>query len=466
MTEPSGTNIEGEAPVAEEAVEGEGVTRHEDDVELERTIGLSGAVAIGVGTMIGAGIFVFPGIAAGRAGPAASASFAVGAVVALLVALPASELATAMPRSGGGYYFISRGMGTVAGTVVGIGLWLGLVFASAFYLVGFGEYLSALVGFDASGFVVGSAVVAGVVLTAVSLTGTENVAKIQNVVVALLLSILVAFLAYGAADALGAFGSETVPERYAPYGYGPVLSTAALVFTSYLGFAQIATVAGEVKNPARNLPLGMVGSVVAVGIMYVVTVFVATSAVGSEALRGYGETAVVEVARELLGAPGALAVVGAGLLATVSSANASVLASSRAVFALSRDALLPRRAADVNLRYGTPHIALALAGGPVVLLAATGRVEVLAEVASFLHLVMYGLICFALIALRRSPPDWYDPDFRTPLYPVVPLLGGAASFALIYYMQRASKIVGGFVMLAAAAWYAYYADDVSLRGAV
>ncbi|MFP4174285.1 MAG: APC family permease [Halobacteriales archaeon] len=466
MVEPSGTNVEGESPVTGDVEETDEATKHGDDVELERTIGLTGAVAIGVGTMIGAGIFVFPGIAAGRAGPAASASFAIGAVVALLVALPASELATAMPRSGGGYYFISRGMGTFAGTVVGIGLWLGLVFASAFYLVGFGEYLAVLVGVDSSGFVIGSGVVAGVILTVVSLTGTENAAKIQNVVVAILLSVLVSFLAYGIVVALGPFGSGTVPERYAPFGYAPVLSTAALVFTSYLGFAQIATVAGEIKNPSRNLPLGMVGSVLAVGIMYVTTVFVATSTVGSRTLRGYGETAIVEVARELLGTPGALAIVGAGLLATVSSANASVLASSRAVYALSRDALLPRRAADVNLRYGTPHIALALAGGPVVVLASTGRVEVLAEVASFLHLVMYGLICFALIALRRSPPDWYEPRFRTPLYPVVPLVGGVASFALIYYMQTASKVVGFLIMVAAGGWCFYYADDVSLRGAV
>ncbi len=464
--EPTGTNLEGEPPATDEPVEDGDVTRYENDVELERTIGLTGAVAIGVGTMVGAGIFVFPGIAAGRAGPAASASFAVGAVVALLVALPASELATAMPRSGGGYYFISRGMGTFAGTVVGIGLWLGLVFASAFYLVGFAEYLSALVGVNSSGFVTASAVAAGVVLTTVSLTGTENVAKVQNVVVAVLLSILVAFLSYGVMDAPGVFVSTAVPEQYAPFVCAPVPSSAALVFTSDLHLAQIVACAGEVRIPSRSLPLGMVGSVVVVGVMYVVTVFVATSAVGSDALRGFGETAVVEVARQLLGAPGALAVVAAGLLATVSSANASVLASSRAVYALSRDALLPKRAAAVNLRYGTPHVALALAGGPVVVLASTGRVEVLAEVASFLHLVMYGLICFALIALRRSPPDWYDPDFRTPLYPVVPALGGVASFALIYYMQRASKIVGVFVMVAAAAWCFYYADDVSLRGAV
>ncbi len=130
---PGGTNIEGESPQAEPAIETDEATIT-DDAELERTLGLSGGLAIGIGTMIGAGIFVFPGLAAGRAGPAAAASFAIGAVVALLVTLPASELATAMPKSGGGYYFISRGLGTLAGAVVGLSLWFGLVFATAFYL--------------------------------------------------------------------------------------------------------------------------------------------------------------------------------------------------------------------------------------------------------------------------------------------------------------------------------------------
>jgi APA family basic amino acid/polyamine antiporter len=204
--------------------------------ELERTIGLSGGLAIGIGTMIGAGIFVFPGIAAGEAGPAAAASFAIGAVVALLVALPASELATAMPRSGGGYYFISRGLGTLPGAVVGLSLWLGLVFATSFYLVGFGYYaLDALaelgVAVDAS-LVVPIALVFGAGLTALNVTGTENAAQLQNGVVALLLSVLVVFLAAGIANAVGIVGESTTPETFAPHGVVPIVTTAALVFTS------------------------------------------------------------------------------------------------------------------------------------------------------------------------------------------------------------------------------------------
>ncbi|WP_436345206.1 APC family permease [Natronorubrum sp. FCH18a] len=462
-----GTNIAGESPDVEPTVETDEATITED-AELERTLGLSGGLAIGIGTMIGAGIFVFPGLAAGRAGPAAAGSFAIGAVVALLVALPTSELATAMPKSGGGYYFISRGLGTLAGTVVGLSLWFGLVFATAFYLVGFGYYavdtLAELGVTIGAGFVIPIALLFGAGFTVLNVTGTENAAKLQNGIVALLLSILGVFLAYGGLDAVGLIGESAAPEQFTPFGAMPVLTTAALVFTSYLGFAQVATVAGEMKGPGRNLPLAMVGSVLVVGVLYVVTIFVATSAFGSEALAGFGETAMVEVGRHYLGTAGAFAIVFGGLLATMSSANASVLSTSRAIYAVSRDALLPRGASRINLRYGTPHVALGLAGGPILVLTATGRVELLAEVASFLHLVMYGLICVALLALRRNEPAWYDPDFRVPGYPVVPAFGAVCSFALIGFMQPASQIVGVGIMLVTAGWYAYYARDVTLRG--
>ncbi|WP_121741391.1 APC family permease [Natronorubrum halophilum] len=463
-----GTNIEGESPQAEPTVETDEATIT-DDAELERTLGLSGGLAIGIGTMIGAGIFVFPGLAAGRAGPAAAGSFAIGAAVALLVALPTSELATAMPKSGGGYYFISRGLGTLAGTVVGLSLWFGLVFATAFYLVGFGYYavdtLTELGVTIGAGFVIPIALLFGAGFTVLNVTGTENAAKLQNGIVALLLSILVAFLAYGGLDSVGLVGEPGASEQFAPFGGMPVLTTAALVFTSYLGFAQVATVAGEMKDPERNLPLAMVGSVLIVGVLYVVTIFVATSAFGSEALADFGETAMVEVGRHYLGAVGAFAIVFGGLLATMSSANASVLSTSRAIYAVSRDALLPRRASRINLRYGTPHVALGLAGGPILVLTATGRVELLAEVASFLHLIMYGLICVALLTLRRNEPEWYDPEFRVPGYPVVPALGAVCSFALIGFMQPASQVVGIAIMITTAGWYAYYARDVSLKGA-
>jgi amino acid transporter len=458
-SEPPGTNVE----TSDE------VTVYDESVELERTIDLTGGVAIGVGTMIGAGIFVFPGLAAGRAGPAAALSFALGAVVALLVALPTSELATAMPQSGGGYYFISRGIGNPYGAMVGISLWLGLIFASAFYLVGFGQYAAAIlselgVSLGATPVAPALAVAVGVGLTAASIVGTENTTKLQNVIVGILVGILALFLVYGGLDAVGFFGRQTVPETFAPFGILPILTTTAFVFTAYLGFAQVATVAGDIKKPGTNLPRAMVGSVVVVAVFNVATVLVATSAFGSARLATFGETALVEVARSFVGLGGAVVILLAGLLATVSSANASILSSSRALFALSRDEIVPEQAGRLNRRYNTPHVALALAGGPIVFLTVLGRVELLAEVASFLHLLMYGLMCVTLVVLRRRSPEWYDPDYRVPGYPVLPVVGALASFGLLALMQPLSQAVGAAVMLGAAAWYRLYASDVVLKG--
>jgi len=471
--EPSGRNLDGDAPVAETVVETDEATITEG-AELERTIGLTGGLAIGIGTMIGAGIFVFPGLAGGEIGTAATASFAVGGVIALLVALPTSELATAMPRSGGGYYFISRGLGTLPGTVIGLSLWLGLVFATAFYLVGLGFYaLDALaqigitVGVGPNAIVSVIAVLAGVAFTVLNVTGTENAAKLQNGIVALLLSMLVVFLGFGLLEAFGVVAVDTPPGQAADVWEAvPILSVAALVFTSYLGFAQIATVAGEMKDPGRNLPLAMVGSVVIVTVLYVLTIFVATNIFTRDTLLAAGETAMLEVGRALLGPAGALVIIVGGLLATMSSANASILSTSRAIYGVSKDALLPRRASRINLRYGTPHVALGMAGGPIVVLAATGQVQLLAEVASFLHLIMYGLMCVALVSIRRDRPEWYDPDFRVPGGPVIPVLGALASFGLIAFMNRLSIAVGIAVIAVTAGWYFYYARDVELKGAL
>jgi amino acid transporter len=472
-SEPTGTNIEGEAPDAEPVVETDEATLTED-AELERTLGLGGGLAIGIGTMIGAGIFVFPGLAGAEVGTAATASFAIGGLVALLVALPTSELATAMPKSGGGYYFVSRGLGTLAGTVIGLSLWLGLVFATAFYLVGLGFY--ALDALAQVGVTVGTspglivsviAVLAGVGFTVLNVTGTENAAKLQNGIVALLLSMLVVFLAFGMLDALGIVDAGTPPgEAQDVWSVVPIMSVAALVFTSYLGFAQVATVAGEMKNPGRNLPLAMIGSVLVVTVLYVLTIFVATSVFTQDGLAIAGETAMVEVGRELLGSPGALVIVVGGLLATMSSANASILSTSRAIYGVSKDALLPRWASRINLTYGTPHVALGLAGGPVIVLAATRQVQLLAEVASFLHLVMYGLMCVALVAIRRDRPDWYDPEFRVPGGAVIPVVGALASFGLIAFMDPLSIAIGLAVIVLTAGWYFYYARDVKLKGAL
>lgn len=193
------------------------------------------------------------------------------------------------------------------------------------------------------------------------------------------------------------------------------------------------------------------------------TLLIAGSTFEPSVIGPMGETAIVEVAREYLGFGGVVVILIAGLLATISSANASILSASRALYGLSSDALVPEAAARVNREYGTPHFALSFVGGVTVVLVATGRTEVLAEVASFLHLIMYGLICVVLITIRRRDPAWYDPAFTCPGYPAVPIVGGLASFALIGFMQLLSQILGATLAVVAAAWYLVYARDIQLK---
>lgn len=431
--------------------------------KLERTLGLKEALSIGVGTMVGAGIFVFPGIAAGYAGPAAMLSFALGGLIAVTVASSTAELATAMPESGGGYFFVSRIFGPAAGFVVGVGQWIGLIFASAFYLTGFARYTIDLLeeaGYAMQDPAVLIACSVALLLTVVNILGTQSAGRLQNQVVIALTAILTLLLGYGVLDAVGVAGGSELPSPFAPNGYFPILTTTALIFTSYLGFVQIATVAGEIREPDKNLPRALIGSVLLVTVLYVSALFVSTSALPVSKLSELGETAMVDVARELLGKAGALGILAAGLLATLSSANASILSSSRAVHALSKDQMVPESISRINQRFGTPHIALLVVGVPIAAITLLGRIEILAEVASLLHLALYGMICVTLFQIRRDAPWWYRAGFRVPAAKTVSTAGAIFSFGLILFMEPLSILMGIGVLLISFIWYRRFITDI------
>ncbi len=432
---------------------------------LARTISLKVALSIGVGIMVGAGIFVFPGIASGAAGTAAILSFLIAGIISLIVALCTAELATAMPTSGGGYYFISRTFGPFWGMLIGIGQWLGLVFASSFYLYAFASYLIDLLkelGVDLGDPAILLGLGATILLTLINILGTKQAGKLQNTVVLLLTGILTLLFLYGVLQGVGIIGDTQLPEEFAPKGLSPVMGVSALIFTSYLGFVQIATVGGEIIDPERNLPKALVGSVLIVTTLYLIAIFVTNTVFSASKLDELGETAIVEVARSLIGNTGAMVVLFAGLLATLSSANASILSSSRTIFALSKDKLVPNWVAAVHDRFGTPHRALFLVGVPIGGLIFIGDLEVLAETASLLHLIIYGMICACVIKLRRDSPIWYVPGFKVPGFPVLPGLGLLASLGLIIFMKPLSLFLGGAILGASVIFYFLYQPSKSL----
>lgn len=415
--------------------------------------------------MVGAGIFVFPGIASGQAGPAAILSFLLAGVIAIIVALCTAELATAMPASGGGYYFISRTFGPFWGMLMGVGQWIGLVFASSFYLYGFGSYLIDLlkeIGYQPGDPRILIGLAMALLLTLINSFGTKGVGRFQNNIVLVLTGILTLLFIYGLLQATGIIGEPSLPSPFAPKGFSPILGVSALIFTSYLGFVQIATVGGEIIKPQRNLPRALLGSVLIVIILYILGIFVTNTVFSTEELSELGETAIIEVARQLIGDIGALIVLFAGLLATLSSSNASVLSSSRTIFALSKDGLMPKWISAIHKKYGTPHRAIFLVGIPIAGILCVGELEVLAETASLLHLVIYGLICGCVLKLRKNRPLWYVPGFKTPGYPILPGIGLLAGFGLIAFMQTTSLILGGAVFLLSALFYIFYAKGKRL----
>ncbi|AXG05682.1 amino acid permease [Haloplanus rubicundus] len=439
------------------------------DEELAKDLGPLAALTIGVGTMIGAGIFVLPRTAISQAGSFAVVAFVLGGAIALLTAFSASELGTAMPKSGGAYYYVNHALGPLFGSVAGWANWLGLAFASAFYMVGFGQYIQQIFGLTGT---VGIgpialdpvkiiALVGAVLFIAINYVGAKETGRLQNIIVIILVGILAVFTAYGALRA--------DPANLPPAAtFTDTMAVTGIIFVSYLGFVQITSVAEEIKDPGRNLPRAVIGSVLLVTVIYALVLVTMAAAVEQGFINALPteQIAVVEVARLLLGPAGAIAMLLGGLLATASSANASILASSRINFAMGRDGIVSESLNEIHPRFATPYRAIAITGALIVLFIAAGTVETLAAMGSVLHLVIYALLNVALIVMREADPSDYDPDYTIPLYPVVPILGALTALGLIVFIAPLVIALSAVLVAGAVVWYFGYARSRATKQGV
>jgi len=429
--------------------------------ELERNIGSLEAMTLGGGTMIGAGIFVLPGIAAEGAGPASAVSFVIAGFVALLAALSLSELATGMPIAGGSYHYVNRALGGLFGSVVGWGMWTGPMFASAFYRVGFGQYLVAPIPLlDGRVFVVLLGLVGLALIVGVNYYGTEESSQLQNLMIGTETAIVLVYVGVGLF-----FPDPANLDPFAPTGPRGIIATTGVVFVSFLGFEIIATVAGEVKDPGRTVPLTMLLSVVLVTALYALVMIVGTGVIPYEAL-GDSLVPVSDVAVVYMGSAGVAAIVAAAAVAAVSSSNSSILAAARVDFAMGRDDLMSDRLNVTHDRFGTPHRAIVATGLVTALLVAAGLgveaiVALLAEVASFSFPVSHSLVHVALVVFRRADPDAYEPSFGIPdpLYPAVPVLGVLLTVLVISQMATLIVLLGLGIVALGTGWYVVFARD-------
>ncbi|MFC6953282.1 amino acid permease [Halorubellus litoreus] len=429
-----------------------------DGGELERTLGFLEAMTLGGGTMIGAGIFILPGIAAKNAGPASSISYAIAGLVALLAALSLAELATGMPIAGGSYHYVNRALGGLFGAIVGWGMWTGLMFASAFYMVGFGQYIvEPIPGLDGRHFVIALGLVGLALLVGVNYYGTDESSALQNWMIGTETAIVVVFVA------VGVFFIDTANlTPFAPTGTSGIVATTGIVFVSFLGFEIIATVAGEIKDPSRTIPLSMILSVVLVTILYVLVMLVSTGTVSIDVL-GESPIPVSDVAAVSMGPVGVVAIAFAAIVAAISSSNSSILAASRVIYAMGRDGVVSDWFNESHDRFYTPHRAIVATGGVTALLIALGLqvdtiVALLAEAASFSFLVAYLLVHVSLVVFRRADPDEYDPSFQLPrvAYPAVPILGVLLAVLVISQMATVIILLGSGIIALGVVWYFAY----------
>jgi amino acid transporter/nucleotide-binding universal stress UspA family protein len=415
--------------------------------ELERNLGLYATITVSIGAMVGSGIFVLPGLAAGYAGPAVILAYPLAGLVVLPAALSKAEMATAMPESGGTYLFIDRAMGPLPGTIAGLGAWFTLMFKSAFALVGLGAYLLLFAPFVPTEPL---ALGLGVLLIGVNLVGVKQTGRLQAGIVSIVLLALVTFIATGAIN--------VTAQNFNPFfsqGGGGVLYAAGFVFVSYAGVTKIASVAEEVENPGRNIPRAVLGSVLLMMAVYtfVVYVIVGTTPVASIA---DSYTPMADAAGQFLGGMGTVVIAVIAVLALFSMANAGILSSSRYPLAMSRDALAPPRFSEISDRFDTPIAAITFTGTVMLALIAFVPVVSLAKLASAFQLLVFVFIDVALIAFRESRLDSYDPEYTSPGYPWVQLFGIVGGLVLLTQMGSLAIAGSVAIIVAGIGWYFLY----------
>ncbi len=423
-------------------------------VTFARGLGLFDATMIGVGAMIGAGIFVLTGLAAGVAGPAAILAFALNGFVTLLTAFSYAELASAIPEAGGGYSYIKRAFPPWTGFLSGWMLWFAYTVACSLYALGFGSYfweffhkytpefshrLQTTLTFWPDSHIALVTVAIGVVLLALNYRGAEVTGKAENVLTISKLVILGVFVGFGLWQA--ATHPDMVHAAFTPFfaqGAGGVIVAMGLTFIAFEGYDLIATVSEEVRDPERNIPRAIFIALGITIVVYLLIIFVSLASLPPEAgkaswqlLGEKGETAIVEAAKAFMPSFGVAIIVFGGLLSTMSALNATIMASSRVAFSMGRDRMLPDALARIHPRSRTPHVAIVVTGVILLALAVTFDVAVVGSAASVMFLLTFTLVNLSVLVLRSDRT--IKRRYSIPFYPWPPLLGVVTSVFLAVY---------------------------------
>jgi basic amino acid/polyamine antiporter, APA family len=449
--------------------------KFDTEVHLSREMKVFDVTMIGVGAMIGAGIFVLTGIAAGVAGPALIISFVLNGIVALLTAMSYAELGSCYHDAGGGYLWVKEGLPKWNGFLSGWMSWFAHAVACSLYALGFGAYFDHVlkefgVMLPQWGFFSPQKILAvgiAIVFAYINFRGASETGKIGNIVTMVKILILAIFIGFGIELILrkGDWSQAFVP--FMPNGWGGVIKAMGLTFIAFQGFEVISQCSEEVKNPKKNIPKAVFWSLAIVVPIYLLVAITSLGAVRPEGgmtpwdyLALQKETALVGVAETFFTGGGIMLLFG-GIISTMSALNATVYSSSRVAFAMGRDRNFPTLFSKVHAKKFTPYNAIVFSIVIVVLMSLSLPIEDVASAADIMFLLLFLQVNITLIRLRKKRPD-LDRGFFTPLFPYLTIAGIILLLFLALYMFNYSPL-GWFVTLgwigAGLVVYRFYASD-------
>lgn len=407
--------------------------------KLQRTLSLPGAIAVSIGGML-SGIFVLPGLAVGITGSSIWLAFLVAALCILPAVLSKSELATSMPKSGGTYVYIERAFGPLFGTISGLGLWLSLLLKSAFSLVGLSAYLYVLVEIDSS-LTKSIALFSLLLILLLNIFGVKKVEKTQLFIVSTSVLSLICLIFFG----FGSFDSA-LTEPVFPKESSGFISAVAFLYISYAGVTKVAAVAGEIKNPEKNLPKTMLLSLFLITVVYVLVAVVLVGNIEASFL-ATDIKPIYTLSQKLGGDAFGYAAGVVGVLTLLSMANSGVLASSRFPFAMARDKMLPGFLGSVNGKFMTPVYSIIVTAFVIGLAIIYLDVEKIAKLASAFKVLMFISVNLAVIVLRETNAQWYNPSYKSPFYPYVQVFGVISGIVLLAYLglMPLLSVLGAFI---------------------
>ncbi len=414
-------------------------------MELKRELTFIDVFSLATGAMISSGIFILPGIAFAQAGPSVFVSYFLAGLLALTGAFSIVELSSAMPKAGGDYFFITRSLGPLFGTVSGLLSWFALSLKTAFAVIGLAEILNIFWNIP----LIPSSLVLTAIFVTINIVGVKEAGKMEVIVVSLLLLIMMLFVAVG-------LPNVTVShfEEFTPNGVNSLFLTAGFVFVAYGGLLNVSSVAEEVINPKRNIPLGIFVSLGVVTMLYTFITFIAVGTVSPETLSG-SLTPIAESAQVFAGNPGRIILTIAALLAFISTGNAGIMAASRYPYALSSDKLLPRFFGKILKKQQTP-VSSIIATGFLITLSFFLELDVLVKVASTVVILAYIFSQLSIIILRESGITNYKPSFKSPFYPWIQLISIVIFIALLIDMGRlVISISMGLILLGVVFYFSY-----------